>query len=54
MNYVPRSVASDSGSLDEYGDINHGNFNEDGSFIGQYGRSNGYNTHTHADIWQSN
>jgi len=29
-------MESDNGSMDEYGDIDPGRFNEDGSFIGQY------------------
>ena len=28
--------SDDEGSLNEYGDIDAGKFNEDGSFIGQY------------------
>lgn len=34
-----KPIDSDNGSMDEYGDIDPGRFNEDGSFIGQYGKS---------------
>lgn len=34
-----RPLDSDRGSMDEYGDIDPGRFNEDGSFIGEYGKS---------------
>lgn len=40
-----RPLDSDSEGMDEYGDIDPGRFNEDGSFIGQYGKSS-----THIDV----
>ncbi|XP_067944927.1 neural cell adhesion molecule L1-like isoform X2 [Watersipora subatra] len=33
-----KAIDSDSEGMDEYGDIDPGRFNEDGSFIGQYGK----------------
>lgn len=42
-----KPVDSDSGSMDEYGDIDPGRFNEDGSFIGQYGKSS-----NPIDVWE--
>lgn len=36
MNFSDRPMESDHGSMDEYGDIDTGRFNEDGSFIGEY------------------
>ena len=39
MNFSDKPMESDTGSLDEYGDIDPGRYNEDGSFInGQYGQ----------------
>lgn len=40
MNFSDKPMESDNGSMDEYGDIDTGRFNEDGSFIGQYGQNN--------------
>ena len=37
-----KMMDSDRGSMDEYGDIDPGRFNEDGSFIGQYGKSSNH------------
>lgn len=34
-----KPLDSDSEGMDEYGDIDPGRFNEDGSFIGQYGKA---------------
>lgn len=42
-------MESDTGSLDEYGDIDPGRYNEDGSFIGQYGQ-NGQPSRNQADV----
>lgn len=39
MNFSDKPMESDNGSMDEYGDIDTGRFNEDGSFIGQYTNS---------------
>jgi len=38
MNFSDKPMESDTGSLDEYGDVDPGRYNEDGSFIGQYGQ----------------
>lgn len=34
-----KPIDSDNGSMEDYGDIDASRFNEDGSFIGQYGKS---------------
>lgn len=39
MDMSDKPMESEGGSMDEYGDIDPGRFNEDGSFIGQYGKS---------------
>lgn len=51
MNYSDRPMESDTGSLDEYGDIDPGRYNEDGSFInGQYGEKNPNYSRNQADV----
>lgn len=51
MNYSDRPMESDTGRLDEYGDIDPGRYNEDGSFInGQYGEKNPNYSRNQADV----
>ena len=47
MDMSDKPMESEGGSMDEYGDIDPGRFNEDGSFIGQYGKSS-----TNIDVWK--
>lgn len=46
MDMSDKPMESEGGSMDEYGDIDPGRFNEDGSFIGIYGKSS-----TNMDVW---
>lgn len=52
MNFSDKPMESDTGSLDEYGDINLGRYNEDGSFIDQYGQggAGGHSSRHQADV----
>jgi len=51
MNFSDKPMESDTGSLDEYGDIDPGRYNEDGSFInGQYGQKHGQQSRNQADV----
>ena len=43
------SEDDDASSLNEYGDIDAGKFNEDGSFIGDYGTTNKSNNRPKRD-----
>lgn len=46
-----KPMESDTGSLDEYGaDMDPGRYNEDGSFIGQYGQGGGHSSRNQADV----
>lgn len=46
MDVSDKPIDSDNGSMEDYGDIDTSRFNEDGSFIGQYGKSS-----TQIDVW---
>lgn len=47
MDMSDKPLESEGGSMDEYGDIDPGRFNEDGSFIGAYGKSS-----TNIGVWR--
>ena len=51
MNMSDRPMESDTGSLDEYGaDMDPSRYNEDGSFIDEYGRNGPQSSRHQADV----